>query len=87
MSLQGLPPLPKSLSGFADGEPDLTEPPPAPAPSDDTPPTDLDSQLVYLKKEMVSLVEIHTSPSLPFSYCDVIREIVGITLYYILVFV
>ncbi|XP_045447580.1 protein FAM89A-like [Melitaea cinxia] len=59
MSLQGLPPLPKSLSGFADGEPDLRDPP-APAP-DDNHPTDLDSQLVYLKKEMASLRQLDLS--------------------------
>ncbi|XP_047989355.1 protein FAM89A-like isoform X2 [Leguminivora glycinivorella] len=57
MSLQGLPPLPKSLSGFADGEP---ESPPA-APADDKPPTDLDSQLTYLKKEMASLRQLDLS--------------------------
>ncbi|KAI5639941.1 anaphase promoting complex subunit 11 isoform X1 [Phthorimaea operculella] len=50
MSLQGLPPLPKSLSGFADGEPVQD----APSPVEEKPPTDLDSQLIYLKKEMVS---------------------------------
>ncbi|KAL4715550.1 hypothetical protein ACJJTC_009176 [Scirpophaga incertulas] len=49
MSLQGLPPLPKSLSGFADGE-SGQESPSSPG---DPPPADLDSQLTYLKKEMV----------------------------------
>lgn len=66
MSLQGLPPLPKSLSGFADGEP---SPEPAPT-ADDKPPTNLDSQLTYLKKEMVSpiltcITDLHTN--IPFS--------------------
>ncbi|XP_049868029.1 serine/arginine repetitive matrix protein 1-like isoform X1 [Pectinophora gossypiella] len=56
MSLQGLPPLPKSLSGFADGEPQ--EPP---SPVDEKPPTDLDSQLIYLKKEMASLRQLDLS--------------------------
>ncbi|XP_050346811.1 probable serine/threonine-protein kinase DDB_G0283337 [Nymphalis io] len=60
MSLQGLPPLPKSLSGFADGEPDLRDPP-TPAPADDNHPTDLDSQLIYLKKEMASLRQLDLS--------------------------
>ncbi|XP_045768711.1 putative uncharacterized protein DDB_G0291812 isoform X1 [Maniola jurtina] len=59
MSLQGMPPLPKSLSGFADGEPDLREPPLTPA--EEHPPTDLDSQLVYLKKEMASLRQLDLS--------------------------
>lgn len=58
MSLQGLPPLPKSLSGFADGEPDLQE---TPSPPSDKPPTDLDSQLAYLKKEMASLRQLDLS--------------------------
>ncbi|XP_061379702.1 uncharacterized protein LOC116768549 isoform X1 [Danaus plexippus] len=58
MSLQGLPPLPKSLSGFADGD-DLLEPP-GPAQSQE-PPTDLDSQLVYLKREMASLRQLDLS--------------------------
>lgn len=49
MSLHGLPPLPKSLSGFADGEPA-----PDPPINDGHPPSDLDGQLTYLKKEMVS---------------------------------
>ncbi|CAG4966649.1 unnamed protein product [Colias eurytheme] len=57
MSLQGLPPLPKSLSGFADGEP-MQEPSPT---SDEAPPTDLDGQLVYLKKEMASLRQLDLS--------------------------
>lgn len=51
MSLHGMPPLPKSLSGFAEGEPEL-EPPDSPG---DKPPSDLDSQLIYLKKEMVNI--------------------------------
>lgn len=51
MSLQGMPPLPKSLSGFAEGE---VEPEPPTSPGD-KPPTDLDSQLIYLKKEMVNV--------------------------------
>lgn len=57
MSLHGLPPLPKSLSGFAD-DPEADPEPPNPAPSapeHNTPPGDLDGQLDYLKKEMVSL--------------------------------
>ncbi|XP_061730066.1 protein FAM89A-like isoform X2 [Cydia pomonella] len=58
MSLQGLPPLPKSLSGFADGEQD--SPPAAPV-DDEKPPTDLDSQLTYLKKEMASLRQLDLS--------------------------
>ncbi|XP_041988534.1 leucine repeat adapter protein 25-like isoform X2 [Aricia agestis] len=59
MSLQGLPPLPKSLSGFADAEP---EPEPEPeAAVEEHPPTDLDSQLVYLKKEMASLRQLDLS--------------------------
>ncbi|XP_072938609.1 uncharacterized protein [Epargyreus clarus] len=57
MSLQGLPPLPKSLSGFAEGEPDVD---PA-TPTMETPPTDLESQLVYLKKEMASLRQLDLS--------------------------
>ncbi|CAK1549444.1 unnamed protein product [Leptosia nina] len=57
MSLQGLPPLPKSLSGFADGEP-AAEPPPS---NDDHPPSDLDGQLIYLKKEMDSLRQLDLS--------------------------
>ncbi|CAH2234772.1 jg25984 [Pararge aegeria aegeria] len=70
MSLQGMPPLPKSLSGFADGEPDLREPPLTPA--EEHPPTDLDSQLIYLKKEMFPTVARYSShpssfqnPSIP----------------------
>ncbi|XP_028172054.1 leucine repeat adapter protein 25-like isoform X2 [Ostrinia furnacalis] len=58
MSLQGLPPLPKSLSGFAEGEPEDQEPPSSPS---DPPPTDLDSQLTYLKKEMASLRQLDLS--------------------------
>ncbi|XP_075974064.1 protein FAM89A-like isoform X2 [Anticarsia gemmatalis] len=58
MSLQGLPPLPKSLSGFAEGEADLPE---TPSPPSDKPPTDLDSQLAYLKKEMASLRQLDLS--------------------------
>ncbi|XP_047019074.1 uncharacterized protein LOC124629626 isoform X1 [Helicoverpa zea] len=58
MSLQGLPPLPKSLSGFADGEPELQDTPSTPS---DKPPTDLDSQLAYLKKEMASLRQLDLS--------------------------
>lgn len=55
MSLQGLPPLPKSLSGFADAvENDTDSSESSPSSSSDKPPTDLDSQLAYLKKEMVS---------------------------------
>ncbi|XP_053612240.1 bromodomain-containing protein DDB_G0270170 isoform X1 [Plodia interpunctella] len=58
MSLHGLPPLPKSLSGFAE---------PAPAPEQETPahagdaPTDLDAQMTYLKKEMASLRQLDLS--------------------------
>ncbi|KAG6445690.1 uncharacterized protein LOC115440606 [Manduca sexta] len=58
MSLQGMPPLPKSLSGFAEGDPEPVEPPATPS---DSPPTDLDSQLVYLKKEMASLRQLDLS--------------------------
>ncbi|XP_068632445.1 micronuclear linker histone polyprotein-like isoform X2 [Battus philenor] len=58
MSLQGLPPLPKSLSGFAEGEPDLCE---SPTNVQEPPPTDLDSQLTYLKKEMASLRQLDLS--------------------------
>ncbi|KAJ8730942.1 hypothetical protein PYW08_002355 [Mythimna loreyi] len=58
MSLQGLPPLPKSLSGFAEGEADLQD---TPSPPSDKPPTDLDSQLAYLKKEMASLRQLDLS--------------------------
>lgn len=56
MSLPGLPPLPKSLSGFAEAEPEA-EPPATP----DKPPTDLDSQLIYLKREMASLRQLDLS--------------------------
>ncbi|XP_013187806.2 von Willebrand factor A domain-containing protein DDB_G0286969 isoform X1 [Amyelois transitella] len=59
MSLHGLPPLPKSLSGFAEVEPDLQETPHSGA--GDKPPTDLDSQLTYLKKEMASLRQLDLS--------------------------
>ncbi|CAG9785451.1 unnamed protein product [Diatraea saccharalis] len=59
MSLQGLPPLPKSLSGFADGEPEV-EVTPTSSPAD-PPPADLDSQLTYLKKEMASLRQLDLS--------------------------
>ncbi|GBO98621.1 hypothetical protein EVAR_167_1 [Eumeta japonica] len=56
MSLQGLPPLPKSLSGFADApepeSPTLSEGAPT---GTAKPPTDFESQLVYLKKEMGDL--------------------------------
>ncbi|XP_013180245.1 PREDICTED: uncharacterized protein LOC106126883 [Papilio xuthus] len=55
MSLSGLPPLPKSLSGFADVEPDMCE---SPTHTEDPPPQDLDSQLTYLKKEMASLRQL-----------------------------
>ncbi|XP_014360786.2 protein FAM89A isoform X2 [Papilio machaon] len=55
MSLSGLPPLPKSLSGFAEAEPDMCE---SPTHSEDPPPQDLDSQLTYLKKEMASLRQL-----------------------------
>ncbi|CAH0692988.1 unnamed protein product [Chilo suppressalis] len=58
MSLQGLPPLPKSLSGFADAEPEVDVTPTSPA---DPPPTDLDSQLTYLKREMASLRQLDLS--------------------------
>ncbi|XP_062527555.1 uncharacterized protein DDB_G0284459 [Bombyx mori] len=58
MSLQGLPPLPKSLSGFAEDDPDTPDPPDT---SNEKPPTDLDSQLVYLKKEMASLRQLDLS--------------------------
>ncbi|CAK1601246.1 unnamed protein product [Parnassius mnemosyne] len=58
MSLQGLPPLPKSLSGFAEGESDICE---SPTNMDEAPPTDLDSQLTYLKKEMASLRQLDLS--------------------------
>ncbi|KAJ2949981.1 hypothetical protein O0L34_g11313 [Tuta absoluta] len=57
MSLQGLPPLPKSLSGFADGE-SVQD---TPSPVEEKPPTDLDSQLIYLKKEMASLRQLDLS--------------------------
>ncbi|XP_026751990.2 ankycorbin-like isoform X1 [Galleria mellonella] len=57
MSLQGLPPLPKSLSGFADGEPEVQDT----STVSDNPPTDLDSQLTYLKKEMASLRQLDLS--------------------------
>ncbi|XP_022128639.2 putative uncharacterized protein DDB_G0285119 isoform X1 [Pieris rapae] len=56
MSLQGLPPLPKSLSGFADGEPTPESPT-----NDEHPPSDLDGQLTYLKKEMASLRQLDLS--------------------------
>ncbi|XP_037975110.2 uncharacterized protein DDB_G0284459 isoform X1 [Plutella xylostella] len=59
MSLQGLPPLPKSLSGFADCM--QTESPQSPADTPDKPPTDLDGQLTYLKKEMASLRQLDLS--------------------------
>lgn len=63
MSLHGLPPLPKSLSGFADSpESDLEPPNPAPAAPEKTPlPGDLDGQLDYLKKEMASLRQLDLS--------------------------
>lgn len=51
MSLHGMPPLPKSLSGFAEGDQEVCESPTNP---EEPPPADLDSQLTYLKKEMVS---------------------------------
>ncbi|KAM3959558.1 uncharacterized protein ACR2FA_006352 isoform 1-T1 [Aphomia sociella] len=57
MSLQGLPPLPKSLSGFADLESEVQES----TSLSDAPPTDLDSQLTYLKKEMASLRQLDLS--------------------------
>lgn len=53
MSLQGLPPLPKSLSGFADSM-EADESPSTPSEVPEKPPKDLDGQLAYLKKEMVS---------------------------------
>lgn len=53
MSLHGMPPLPKSLSGFTEGETEA-QPPASPG---DKPPSDLDSQLIYLKKEMVNIFE------------------------------
>ncbi|KAJ0175429.1 hypothetical protein K1T71_008588 [Dendrolimus kikuchii] len=58
MSLHGLPPLPKSLSGFAEGD---LEAPESPTTTPDRPPTDLDSQLTYLKKEMASLRQLDLS--------------------------
>ncbi|XP_050674131.1 protein ENL-like isoform X1 [Leptidea sinapis] len=60
MSLHGLPPLPKSLSGFADGEP-AEEANSRGADESRPPPTDLDGQLTYLKKEMASLRQLDLS--------------------------
>ncbi|CAH2076102.1 unnamed protein product, partial [Iphiclides podalirius] len=58
MSLHGLPPLPKSLSGFAEGEQETCE---SPTGVEEPPPADLDSQLTYLKKEMASLRQLDLS--------------------------
>lgn len=57
MSIQGLPPLPKSLSGFTEDEVELEE---SPSPLTEKP-SDLDSQLAYLKKEMASLRQLDLS--------------------------